>query len=46
MGFHFRGWFGAWMAGEGGSAVSCGSPELLNGAAAVSAREEGRVGLL
>ena len=22
MGFHFRGWFGAWMAGEGGSAAS------------------------
>ena len=22
MGFHLRGWFGAWMAGEGGSAAS------------------------
>ena len=33
MGFHFRGWFGAWMARVRSSTVSCGSPELLNGAA-------------
>ena len=26
MGFHFRGWFGVWMAGVGSSIVSLSSP--------------------
>ena len=33
MGFHFRGWFEAWMARVRSSTVSCSSPELLNGVA-------------
>ena len=29
MGFHFRGWFGAWMARVRSSTVSCGSPAAM-----------------
>ena len=39
MGFHFRGWFGAWMAGVGSSTVSLTSSAPMAAVDGVWARE-------